>query len=106
VSLWLTVVAIGVATYGIRLSMLVFVHHSTLPDAVRSALRFVQPAVLAAIIAPAVLYAGERDAFDAGPGNERLVAALLAALIAWRTKSVWLTIAAGMGVLWLLQWTN
>jgi branched-subunit amino acid transport protein len=102
--LWLIVVAAGIGTYGIRLSVLVFVHHSALPRPVRNALRFVTPAVLAAIILPAVAYTRGAGHFDATPGNERLVAAVLAAAVAWATKSVWATIAAGMTALWVLQW--
>ena len=103
-TLWLAFIAAGLLTYGIRFSMLVLVHPSRLPAGAREALRYVVPAVLAAVIVPAVLYAGTRDAFDATPGNERLVAALLACAVAWLTRSVWLTIAAGMAALWLLQW--
>jgi branched-subunit amino acid transport protein len=102
--LWLIVVAMGVATYGIRLSVLAFVRPSSLPPAAREALRFVTPAILCAIIAPAVLYVGENGAFDAGPGNSRLIAALLATAVAWSARNVWLTIGAGMAALWLLQW--
>lgn len=102
--LWLIVLAMGVATYGIRLSVLVFVHHSALPRTAREALRFVTPAILCAIIVPAVVYAGDGGAFDIGPGNQRLVAALVAAAVAWAAKNVWLTIGTGMAMLWLLQW--
>ena len=101
--LWLIVIVAGIGTYGIRLSVLVFVHHSALPRPARDALRFVMPAVLAAIILPAVVYTHGAGHFDATPGNERLVAAVLAAAVAWATKSVWATIAAGMTALWLLQ---
>jgi branched-subunit amino acid transport protein len=104
VRLWIIVAAMGLVTYGIRLSVLVFVHHSALPRGARDALRFVAPAVLAAIILPAVIYTRGAGPFDATPGNERLVAALLAAAVAWATKSVWATIAVGMSALWLLQW--
>jgi branched-subunit amino acid transport protein len=102
-SRWLIIAGMGAVTYGIRLSMLVFVHHASLPPPARNALRYVSPAVLAAIIAPAVLYAGTNDDFSIGPGNERLLAALLAAGVAWVTKNVWLTIAVGMAALWVLS---
>jgi branched-subunit amino acid transport protein len=102
-SRWLIVFGMGAVTYGIRLSMLVFVRHDALPAYARSALRYVMPAVLAAIISPAVLYAGTDDKFDAGFGNERLIAAIIAAGVAWATKNTWLTIAAGMSALWLLN---
>ena len=104
--LWLIVAAAGIGTYGIRLSVMVFVHHSTLPRTAREALRFVTPAMLLAIILPAVLYTGEPVAFDAGPGNERLVAALVAAGVGWVAKNVWLTIGSGMAMLWLLRWAG
>ncbi len=102
--LWLIIIAAGLATYGIRLSVLVFVHHSALPPPMRIALRFVTPAVLAAIILPAVVYTGGNGAFDLGAANPRVFAAIAAAVIAYATKSVWATIGAGMTVLWLLQW--
>jgi branched-subunit amino acid transport protein len=105
VNLWLIVLGMGIVTYGVRLSMLVFVSHTALPHAARDALRFVTPAVLAAIILPEVLYP-EGASLDAGPGNERLVAAMAAAAVAWITRNVWLTIAVGMGSLWLLQWAG
>ena len=88
----------GIGTYGIRLSVLVFVHHSALPRTAREALRFVTPAVLAAIILPAVVYAGGSGDFDAsGRATSALLAALVAAAVAWATKSVWATIGGGDG---------
>jgi branched-subunit amino acid transport protein len=103
-SVWVWVALAGVLTFLIRLSMLMFVRADALPGLVREGLRFVTPAVLTAIAVPAVLYVGEQARFDAGPGNERLPAALMAAIISWFTRSVWLTIGAGMGALWLLEW--
>ncbi len=105
-TLWVVALGMGVVTYGIRLSVLVFVHHSALPVAVRDALRYVTPAVLTAIIVPAVVYVDGAGAFDPGPGNERVPAALVAAGVAWATKSVWATIGVGMAALWLVQWAT
>jgi branched-subunit amino acid transport protein len=64
-------------------------------------LRFVPPAVLAALIAPEVLMPAGN--LDPTLGNERLLAGTLAWLVAWRTRSTWLTIAAGMLALWALN---
>lgn len=71
-----------------------------MPIAVRHALRFVPAAVLSAIICPAVLV--RHGSVDLSPENLRLVAALVAALVAWRTRSMSCTIATGMVVLWAL----
>ncbi len=101
--LWLIVLGMGAVTFGVRLSVLAVVHHSVLPRPARDALRYVTPAVLAGIILPAVLYAGDGGAFDASPGNERLIAAIIAAAIAWFARNVWLTIGSGMAALWVLR---
>ena len=103
-NLWLTVLGMGIVTYGVRLSVLVFVSHTSLPAGARDALRFVMPAVLFAIILPAVLYVGEDQSFHLTLGNERLLAAAFAAAVAWLSKNVWLTVTTGMPALWLLQW--
>ena len=101
--IWVILFAGGALTYGIRLSMLVFVHHSSLPAALRDGLRYVAPAVMAAFVLPAVLYAGDSGDLDVSAGNERLIAALLAATVAWVTRNTYLTIGAGMVALWTLQ---
>ncbi len=102
-TLWFVIIGMGIVAYGIRLSMLVFVRPAALPNVAREALRYVTPAALTAIIVPAVLYLDGSGSFNAGPGNERVPAALLAIAVAWFTKSVWATITTGMLVLWLLQ---
>jgi branched-subunit amino acid transport protein len=57
--------------------------------------------VLPALIVPEVLFHGNPAnlPFDAA----RLVAALVATLVAWRTKNMLATIAAGMAALFLLK---
>lgn len=101
IALWLTLLGMGLITYAIRLSFILLWGRVAVPTVVQRALRFVPPAVLAAIIFPEVLRpTGE---WNFSPANPRLAAALVAALIAWRTRSALLTIAAGMAVLWGTQ---
>lgn len=73
-----------------------------IPRLLQRGLHYVPPAVLSAIIFPEVFRPGGN--FDLSLGNVRLLAGLLAAVIAWRTKNVLLTIGGGMAALWLLQW--
>src|SRR5206468_1237065 len=70
------------------------------PPAVRRALRFVPPAVLTALAAPAMLRPA--GGVDLSLTNLHLVAGSVAALVAWKTRSALLTIAAGMAMLWAL----
>ncbi len=67
----------------------------------QSALRYVPVAVLTAIIVPEIL--ASDGTLDFSLGNARLIAGLIAALVAWRTKSALWTIAAGMAAFLVLK---
>ena len=100
-ALWLTIVAAGLLTFGIRLSMVLLMNRVRLPAVLRQALRYVPTAVLGAIILPELVRPA--GIVDLSWGNLRLVAGIIALLVAWRTRSVLVTIAAGMVTLWALQ---
>jgi branched-subunit amino acid transport protein len=57
--------------------------------------------VLTAIFFPELFLPGGK--FDVSLGNARLLAGALAALVAWRTRNIVLTILVGMGALLLIQ---
>lgn len=98
-SLILTLLACGLATFLTRLSFIAGGRRFALTPRLQALLRYVPPAVLAALIAPEVFV---RDgAADFSPASPRFIAALLAGLIALRTRSVSLTIAGGLFALWV-----
>ena len=99
--LWLAIIGMGVLTYAIRLSLILLSDRVRLSGNIRQALRFVPPAVLSAIIAPEMLM--PNGLLNVSLGNGRLLAGLVAIIVAWKTKNVLLTIIVGMLVLWLLQ---
>jgi branched-subunit amino acid transport protein len=99
--LWAVIVGMTVITFVERFSFIGLLSGRQLPVLLRRALRFVPPAALSAIIVPDLLYRGGQLADLLS--NERLLAALIATIVAFRTKSVLLTIGAGMAMLWLLQ---
>ncbi len=88
--LWLTILLAGVATYATRLSFIQLYGRRTIPDWMARSLRFVPPAVLTAIIFPELLM--HSGGLDLSIGNFRLLAGMVAALVAWRTKNVLLTV--------------
>jgi branched-subunit amino acid transport protein len=96
------IVVIGIGTYLFRLSFIGLLGARPMPEWAAAPLRYVAPAVLAAIVAPAVLL---RDgALDLAPlSNPRFLAAGLAIVVAWRTKSVAAVIVVGMITVWALQ---
>jgi len=93
----LLVVGMALVTFAVRYPVLVLVGKIPLPDRVFRALRYVPPAVLTAIIVPAVLIPDNKTV-DFSPTNSYLVAGVISALIAWRTKNLLLTIVLGMAV--------
>lgn len=100
-TLWLTIAGMGLVTYAIRLLPMLALERWPLPGRLRQALRFVPPAVLSAIVAPELVRPA--GTLDLSLGNERLLAGLLALAVAWFSKNVLITIAAGMALLWALS---
>ena len=100
-ALWLTIFGAGAVTFALRLSFIALLGRKRIPPTLGRALRFVPAAVLTAVVVPLLFY--ENGALEVSLGNERLLAGLVAALIAWRTKSVLFTLGGGMATLWTLQ---
>jgi branched-subunit amino acid transport protein len=94
------ILGMAVVTFACRYPVLALVSRMPLPERVLRAMRYIPPAVLTAIIAPAVLMPQGR--IEANYHNGYLVAGIVAALIAWRGKNLLLTIVAGMAffLLW------
>lgn len=101
VTLGMIIVGMGVVTYAIRLSLILLLGRLRVPPLVQRALRFVPPAVLSALIFPELLLPG--GTLMLSLGNVRLLAGVLAGLVAWQSRNVLLAIAVGMVALWVLQ---
>jgi branched-subunit amino acid transport protein len=97
--LWLVILAVGALNYASRLSFIAFFARRSMPPLLASALRYVPPAMLMALIVPMVV--------APMPGIEtidpRIPAAIVAGVVAWWTRSQLKTMFAGMVSLWLLQ---
>lgn len=100
-NLWLVLIAGGLLTYGIRLSFIAMVSQTRMPKWMRSSLRFVPPAVLSALVFPELLL--HSGSFDLSMSNSRLIAGVLASIVAWRTRHALLTIVVGMVALLVLE---
>ena len=100
---WIVVVAVGALNYLSRLSFIALFARLRMPSLVGRALRYVPAAMLTAIVVPAVVLPGPGEV-DAALADAKLAAALVATLVAWRTRSTTATIVAGMAALWLAQW--
>lgn len=100
-TIWLLILGVGAGSLLLRASSLVLLRDRKLPESVIGSLGLVPAAVLAALIAPELLYPRGTGVFD--PFSPRLVAGLLAAAVAWKTRNLLWTLIAGLGLLLILE---
>jgi len=96
------IIGMLVITFFIRFVMFAFAGKMTFPNWLEVALKFVPPAVLTAIIVPAVVM--PMGVIEVNLSNHHLVAALLATVIALVTKNLLKTIGLGMVLFLLLKY--
>jgi branched-subunit amino acid transport protein len=100
-SLWLTLLAVGLLTFLTRLSFIAAEGRYRPPAWFRRMLPFVPIAALTALVAPDLLLADGRLALE--PGNARLLAGIVAIVVAAVWRNTLLTIGTGFAALLLLQ---
>lgn len=100
-AIWILFLIIGLGNFLLRFSFIYLFGKLEMPDWLRRGLKYVPASVLAALVFPALTYQG--TTLDLSFHNVRLLAGLGGALVAWRTKNVFLTLVVGMALLWLLQ---
>ncbi len=100
-NIWLVMLLGGLITFGMRFSLIYAFGKLHVPETMRKALHYVPPAVLSAIVFPELfLRSGE---LHLSLDNYRLLAGLIAVVVAWISKNTLITILAGMVALFLLQ---
>ena len=96
----LLVVAItAIGTYAMRGGLILLLADRTLPDPVERALRYVGPAVLAALTVSLAMGGEGGTSLDV----PETIAIAAACLVAWRTKNLLWTLLAGMTTLLVLS---
>ena len=97
---WSAIVLAGIGTYAMRASFLAFAHRLVdVPPGIQRLLRQIPPAALASIVLPALL----RPEGTVDVTQPRLLAGVVAAAVAWRTRNVALTLVVGMGLVMLVD---
>ena len=100
-NVWVAIVLAGAGTYAMRASFIVAAHRmATVPPWADRVLRQIPPAALAALVVPALV----RPEGEVDLTQPRLWIGVLAGLVAWKTRSVLLTLAVGLGGLTLWEW--
>lgn len=99
-TMWAVVVAAGAATFAMRFVFIGLFGTFQVPPWLERGLRYIAPAVLAAITVPAIFAPGA----NLDVTTLFVPAAIIGGLAAWRTKSIGAAIVVGLGTLWLLRW--
>ncbi len=100
-SIWPAIFGMALITYGTRVIAPLLMRSATIPAWFERWLRFVPGAVLAALVLPAVFV---RDgSLVLSPLNPYLVGAVVAAVLAVRTRNLPLTVLVGLSVVILLE---
>lgn len=98
--IWIAILLSGVGTYAMRASFLVFAHRlADVPPGIQRLLRQIPSAALASIVVPALLRPeGQLDVWQ-----PRFVAGIAAAVVAWKTRNIALTLVVGIGLVMLID---
>ncbi len=96
------IAGMAVVTYLIRYPLFAVAEQIAFPDFLSRALQYVPPAVLAAIIFPSTLM--PEGTLQLNYSNPWLLGGLVAALVAWRSRNLLVTIVAGMIAFGVCKW--
>jgi branched-subunit amino acid transport protein len=98
--LWAVILVVGAINYLSRLSFIEFFARRSMPPLLARALRYVPAAMLTALVVPMVV-----DVTPQGlePHVPKVLAALVATLVAWFKLGTLWTLGVGMAALWVLQ---
>ena len=99
--LWCIFLVIGVGTFLLRFSFIWLFGRGKVRPEVQQVLRFVPAAVMAALAVPSIVFSSHGGFSWTNP---RMLAGIVAAVVASRSRNVLLTITSGMVTFWLISY--
>lgn len=99
---WLMTIVLALGTWLMRALPIMLHGHVAHPPWLERLLKHVPVAALTALVVPGALYLHQGDQYTFAPA--RTLAAVVALVVALRTKNIFVTLVAGMAALWLAQW--
>jgi branched-subunit amino acid transport protein len=101
VQLWVTILLAALVSFGLRYLPMRLLEKQRLAPWLERALRYVPAATLSGLVFPALLLQNNKLALTFT--NDRLIAGLLAIILAYFSRNAVLTILGGLVALWILQ---
>jgi branched-subunit amino acid transport protein len=97
------IIGMALITFAIRYPLLAISDRIKFPPQFFQVLRYIPPAILTAIVVPAVLIPSGNQIFLSYT-NARLVGAIAALIVGFLCQNLLLTIVVGMSVFFVCQW--
>lgn len=102
VTIWIVILGGMLITYLLRSSFLVFLGTENIPLWLFKCLRYTPAVVLSALIMQMLVK--NKDVVQIGIQNPKIIAGVIALIVALKTRNIFLTLAVGMGILILLTY--
>jgi branched-subunit amino acid transport protein len=99
--IYLIIFCAALAAFAVRYLPMKVLERQRLAPWLERSLRYVPAATLAGFVFPALFLQNQKLALTLS--NDRLIAGILAAIIAYYTRNVLVTVVSGLVVLWILQ---
>jgi branched-subunit amino acid transport protein len=99
--IYLIIFCAALAAFAVRYLPMRVLERQRLAPWLERSLRYVPAATLAGFVFPALFLQNQKLALTLS--NDRLIAGILAAIIAYYTRNVLVTVVSGLVVLWILQ---
>jgi branched-subunit amino acid transport protein len=99
---YVLIAGMAAVTFAIRYFLFALADRIRMAPLIEASLRFIPPAVLTAIVLPAVLL--PKGGWDLSWSNPHLAAALAAAVAGVGTRNLLATIGVGLGTFFLHRW--
>ena len=93
------VLVVGVVTYVMRAGLILALADAALPAELIRALRYVAPAVLAALVVSLI---SNPELANRGVSLAEVIGVVVAVPVAWKTKNLIATLACGMTAFWVV----
>lgn len=99
---WFMIVVLALGTWLMRALPIMLHGKVAHPAWLTRLLKHVPVAALTALVVPGALYLHQGNSYSFAPA--RTIAAVVALIVALRTKNIFATLVVGMGALWIAQW--
>lgn len=100
-----TILGMALVTFAIRYVLFASAGKAHFSSWFEELLRFIPPAILAALVAPAlVIFQGTEISLS--PENPYLVGGIVALIVGFLNRNLFVVLGAGMGAFWFWRWLS